>query len=151
MKIIQVIEKCGVSTSLSNIWRTNLSKTRYSDVLPKSESIMDTYKKSFLKTSYPHPSTFFCKVSKFFQIAVLRKSYTQLIYTHMEKWNSTFVKTCKNKAIKKNVYHLWHLFLWQKPCLFQVVCLVEVNSKFMQEKTRLMKFLLYLVFPILVH
>ena len=50
------------------------------------------------------------------------------------KMKLNFIKTCKNKT--------------KLACFsFKIVCLIELTSKFMKEKTAIFIFLVYLVFP----
>ena len=73
---------------------------------------------------------------------------------YMEKWIKTVWRHAKIKLNYIKMWrktcnnHLQHVFLWVDPCLFNLVCLTEVNSKFMLEKTAIFIFHFILFFQI---
>ena len=47
--------------------------------------------------------------------------------------------------------HLRHVFSWVHACLLKVFCLIKVGSQFMQEKTTVFIFSLYVVIPVCIN
>ena len=105
-KITQVIKKCQMSTSLSKILGTSLSKKCYSAVFIKKVNALWMFiEKAFLKTSEPPSSMFSCKISKFFEAVLIKnisfKDHLEscFYFVSIETIQANCIKTCSREII----------------------------------------------------